>query len=702
MNRTLAHLVTGMLAITAMHMARAEHTTLPEITVSGQASNIDSFILNPRLINAPGADSAHLLRRIPGANVNSNGPLTGIAQYRGMFGERVNTVIGGMHIAPGGPNTMDPPLSYVPRAQLESIQMVRGIAPVSSGNETIGGTLRAEPLRSHFTDTGKVSLSGLLDAGYHGVDNGYGINLFASLANRHHRAHVAASRESGSDTEFDRGTIHPTEYDRNNYRLGYGYRQGVHQIGLAYLRNDTGHTGTPALPMDIMFIKGDLGRADYSGQWGDLAIKAQVTGGHIDHRMNNYQLRTPPNMMGMPMRRFTNAGSDSFGYGLDASLAFAGGVLKLGVDGDLASHDADIFNPGSAAFLIRNYNDIQRDVYGFFGEWQRDLVKDWHLQLGLRYTRVAMDAGTVSAAGLPAMPLAQANILAANFNASERNQADNNVDVVINLRHTLRADLDIEAGIGRKTRSPSYQQRYLWLPLESTGGLADGNNYIGNINLHPEVAYQFELGLDWHRESFYLSPRAFYHHVNDYIEADAGPATGAARMFHTLITAMTGSSARLLQFANVDARLYGVDAEMGYIFGPAWRIDGTVSYVQGERRDNGDNLYRIAPLNARFTLTHNHGNWSTKLETVLADNKDAVSAVTNERKTPGHILFNLSGRYALPHSGFSIQAGIDNLLDKTWRDHLGGINRVSNSDVPQLQRIPGPGRNLYASLSYHW
>jgi len=34
-------------------------------------------------------DSASVLKDIPGANVNSNGLITGIAQYRGMYGDRV-------------------------------------------------------------------------------------------------------------------------------------------------------------------------------------------------------------------------------------------------------------------------------------------------------------------------------------------------------------------------------------------------------------------------------------------------------------------------------------------------------------------------------------------------------------------------------------------------------------------------------------
>ena len=79
------------------------------------------------------ADSAQLLKKAPGAAVNGNGPLSGIPQYRGMFGPRVGVQLNGTQLAPAGPNWMDPPLSYAAAAQLESLQLYRGIAPVSAG-----------------------------------------------------------------------------------------------------------------------------------------------------------------------------------------------------------------------------------------------------------------------------------------------------------------------------------------------------------------------------------------------------------------------------------------------------------------------------------------------------------------------------------------------------------------------------------------
>ena len=57
-------------------------------------------------------DLANWLTSVPGANVNSNGPVTGIAQYRGLYGDRLSATLNGHTIIGAGPNAMDTPLSY--------------------------------------------------------------------------------------------------------------------------------------------------------------------------------------------------------------------------------------------------------------------------------------------------------------------------------------------------------------------------------------------------------------------------------------------------------------------------------------------------------------------------------------------------------------------------------------------------------------
>ena len=691
--------------LSAASVVNAEHpVSLSELVVSGEYSGFDKYVIDPDLTNAPAADSAQLLKKIPGANVNSNGSVTGIAQYRGMYGDRVNVLMDGIKISSGGPNAMDTPLSYIPRAQLENLEVIRGIAPVSSGNETIGGTIRATSTRSGFSDGEEIEFHGKASVGGHSVDSGYDVSTLMSLANQNHRMHVSGSRQDSDDYAFADGDVTPSEYDRNSYEVGYGYKKEDHEFGLEYVRNDTNESGTPALPMDIIYIDADIAQGNYEGTWNQVDIESKVYWSQIDHKMSNFHLRSPPLIMGgaMTMQRFTLADSEDYGYGINATMAFAGGKLELGTDGHLADHDADIFNPMDNSFLIENFRGVNRDVFGIFGEWQRELATAWDLELGLRYTHVNMDASTVSATGFPmAMMQMNANMLAAEFNAADRSKKDDNIDAVIKLTHSLRKDTNIELGFARKTRSPSYQERYLWLPLQSTGGLADGNNYIGDINLDPEVSYQFELGLDWRNRRAYFAPRAFFHHVDDYIQGiDVSNAT--AIMFHTMAAGMTGSNAKLLQFANIDARLYGVDADFGYHLNHNWHLDGAISYVKGERRDNGDNLYRISPANISLGVTHQQNNWVTTLETVTYLKKDDVSEVTNELETAGYVLLNIYGNYNVPDNGFTITAGIDNLLDKDYAPHLGGVNRVRDVDVPVGERVPGTGRNVYASVNYEW
>ncbi|MDQ7072454.1 MAG: TonB-dependent receptor plug domain-containing protein [Gammaproteobacteria bacterium] len=85
------------------------------------------YVLPKAAISIP--DAGQLLKKLPGANINRNGPLTSIAQYRGLFGDRVNVLIDGVKINSAGPNSMDTPLSYIPASRLESISIYRGIRP---------------------------------------------------------------------------------------------------------------------------------------------------------------------------------------------------------------------------------------------------------------------------------------------------------------------------------------------------------------------------------------------------------------------------------------------------------------------------------------------------------------------------------------------------------------------------------------------
>ncbi|PHS69974.1 MAG: TonB-dependent receptor [Methylophaga sp.] len=656
---------------------------LPTISVEGIAGEETPYSLPSYPIASP--DAGDLLKRLPGANINRNGPLTSIAQYRGLFGDRVNVLIDGMNITSAGPNSMDSPLSYIPAARLKDISIYRGIAPVSSGIETIGGTVVAHSKKAAFGNSDSIEFHGNAKAGYAENGDNRHTALLAGLANKNHSIHIAGSVERGNDLEFDDGDILPTEHKRDTIGAGYAFKNDHQYIAIQAEHHNTGETGTPALPMDIIYARGE----HYTGQFkntfsngGELTAKLSYQ--KADHEMANYALRTPP---ANSRQAITDVESQAIG------ITYSIASWTLGFDADRSDHNADIFDPNNAMFFVDNFRNVERDRYSIFGE-KTFATNHWEFATGLRYTRVKMDAGTVSSS----MGMAPAITLRDNFNNSDREQNENLVDLVISASHSLSAQLDFVTGIARKERAPSYQERYLWLPLESTAGLADGNNYIGNIELDSEVAYQLELGFDWHSPRFTVSPHLFYHHINDYIQGT--PSTNAAA---NMISAMMAPNKPApLQFNNVDAKLYGIDANWSYAIASSWQLEGTVSYVRGKRRDTGDNLYRIAPLSARTMLSYVQSNWliSVEAETIASQHK--VSAENHEQKTSGYALFNLSGNFQ-PTQDVTVSAGINNLFDRGYENHLGGYNRISdNPDIAQGDRLPGLGRSAYVSVSMDW
>jgi iron complex outermembrane receptor protein len=666
---------------------------LEELVVSGQHDTRTIDVTDTLSISP---DAAELLREAPGANVNTNGPITGIPQYRGMFGPRIAVSLDGNQLAPSGPNWMDPPLSYAVTAQLESLEVYRGIAPVSVAQEAIGGAIDARKRRIDFGNSDAFEFDGKLAGSAQSVNAGYQLDADLQAANRTHRFKVGAMLQEGDDAEFARGEILPSSYERRRYDIGYGLQLGDHSLQVEYGYNDTGESGTPALPMDIDYFEGDLYDVTYRyAPAGRLALTASVYASDLDHGMTNYHLRQPPSS---PARWRQNiATTDNLGFRLQAALADDSGSWTAGIDGFSEEHDSNIDNPNSPMFFVVNFNAAERQVLGAFIERQQELGGSWSGELGLRVNRVSADAGEVN--GTPAM-MPPAERLRDAFNAADRDQSDTNIDVVARVEYSVSDALSLYGGLAQKQRSASYQERYLWLPMEATAGLADGQTYIGNIELDPERSRGVEFGVDFDGGSLSLRPRLFYNRVDDYIQgtplADMHPATTMVRMMNT---ANGTKQADPLQFNNVDAELYGFDMDWRWQLSPNWSLSGLVNYVRGQRRDIDDDLYRIAPANMSNRLTYSANRWNVSVESVLYASQDRVSDTNRERESAGYGIVNLSARWQLTPA-LELAGGVDNVFDKTYRSHLGGYNRASNPDVGIGERLPGYGTNVFARVSY--
>jgi len=686
-----------------------------EVSPSNKASRGgDSARIDPSR-RMPGiGDAAEALRGAPGADFASNGPLSRQTHYRGMFGPRNTVDLDGMRVAPGGPNWMDPPLHYAPRSLIGSIEVNRGIAPVSAGAETIGGAIDVDFEASRFTESAEWTPQGRLTGNIRSADEGFQAGGWFGAGSRHHRVHVLGGGMSGGDVAFQADgdeEIVPTEHEQTHVGVGYGYRSGGHEFSVRVRRHDTDNSGNPSLPMDIRFLDTNLANAKYESRFGDVELEARAFWSGIDHGMDNFSLRRPPDFFTPPPgapppaqaafggtdRRFVLAEADSFGGALEGTAPMAGGEATVGADVFFERHNMRVFDPDSP-FFAEPFNDVRRDRFSAFGEWSGDLAGRWSVTAGARYARVESEAGRGDAP-----PLGPAQALEQAFNRSDRTRGEDLVDWAVEFERPISERATFRLGFARKSRAPSYLERFAWLPLEATAGFADGNNHVGDLDLDPEIAREVDAGIDWRSDEFYFTPRVFYRYVDDYIQ---GTPTSDA---NTVAVSTVNGDRTPLQYANVEAEFFGFDAGFGYRLSRRWRIDGAVNYVRAKRLDIDDDIFRVPPLNGTVSLTREAGRWSVTIRSVWAAAQDNVSRTNGEPPTDGYAIFNALARYRLSDRA-EMRFGVENVFDDFHRDHLAGFNRVAESDVggptaPPARsdnRIPGTGRNFTAAIDYRW
>lgn len=716
---TALALTAPFLAASASLYGQPGAERVEEITVIGRPEFIEKEFTAQR--TGSNVDPAKLMAQVPGGAAANNGPLTGQIQYRGMSGPRINVRVDGMLIHGGGPNWMAPPLHHIPAGLMEELVVEQGIASISTGGG-IGGAATALWKRPDYSNNG-WEFSGDTELAFGSVDEGSSASGIFGASSENQRIYVVGSFDNGDNYDSALGEVATTRYERAVYGFGYGFRSGVHQFEMGVHKIATEDTGTPSLPMDIDWFETEVWNFSYRTELSGVGIEARIYGSEIDHGMSNSLLRPAPDFSSLPLPPFVGddkrnvlTDSEERGFKLAFDWALAGGTMLVGLEGKDAVHNATVYDQDFAPFFVNNFNDTDVESLAYFAEWSANVSERLYLEAGARLADVEMSTGQVDAfpARLvdmnPAMwpmgtPPRAVWMLRQNFNNSDRTANDDNLDVVLKSRYQATDNLVVEVGLAQKTRSPIYQERFLWIPLEANAGIGDGNNYVGNINLEPEIARQVELGLDWDYGDFYFSPRFYVRNVDDYIQGV--PATNMAVIG---VSRNANGDPTPLIFANTEARFRGIDLTAGFRLNSNWRVEAIASAVRGEREDIVDNLYRVNPDNARISLFYETPTFSAKLEQVLTDNQDRLSATnTNDPGNPNNS-FLPTGGYSLTNlyltwlvsDNMTIAAGAENIFDRDYVDHLSGFNRVSNSVVPQGSRMFGQGQNVFGRLQYEW
>ncbi|HSO45163.1 MAG TPA: TonB-dependent receptor plug domain-containing protein, partial [Rhodoferax sp.] len=162
--------------------------TLPAVTVQTSkitplpaGTPLDKASLAPKL--AATSDTAVLLSDIPGLNLNGAGGVSSLPAINGLADDRLRIKVDGMDLIASCPNHMNPALSYIDPTQVGALTVYAGIAPVSSGGDSIGGTITVESRAPEFAAPGENAMvKGEVGTFYRSNNNASGANLSASYA----------------------------------------------------------------------------------------------------------------------------------------------------------------------------------------------------------------------------------------------------------------------------------------------------------------------------------------------------------------------------------------------------------------------------------------------------------------------------------------------------------------------------------------
>ncbi|MGD9862768.1 MAG: TonB-dependent receptor, partial [Pseudodonghicola sp.] len=393
---------------------------------------------------------------------------------------------------------------------------------------------------------------------------------------------------------------------------------------------------------------------------------------NVDHVMDNYSLRNPSAMMGMRSPTTT----DTHGGKLEGQFEFGATKARIGVDfqsntrmaygfmGPIAVIEAG--NIANASTL--SWPDVTIAQTGLYAETETELNRKTRLKLGFRYDHVKAEAG--AAAGMPGYTATVPNVYYTAVYGTTFNDArtEDNFGGLIRLEHELNPGVTLFAGLSRSVRTADANERAM------ARGSMGVPSWVGNPDIAPEKHHQLDLGIETVRDSWSLTAAAYVDRVDDYILRDQFTTPG------------------LTFYRNVSAQLSGVEMQASWSRG-GWLVAGDATYTRGQNETDDRPLAQIPPLQGKVSLSYGQDAWRAGGRVNWAMGQDRIDPARDPGQTPGYATLDLFGSYELTENTVLL-AGVDNVLDKTYANHLSR----SNVFDPTVTQVNEPGRSVYLRL----
>lgn len=660
------------------HTANAAVTELsPSVITAVAQSSPLTVVTDPKQPRQPipASDGADYLKTIPGFSAIRNGGTNGDPVLRGMFGSRLNILTNGTTMLGACPARMDAPTSYISPETFDKLTVVKGPETVIWGPGASAGTIRFDREPERFGELG-MRVNGSLVAGSNGR---FDRVLDAAAGGPLGYVRVTGNKSQSDDYEDGSGNTVPSRWNKWNGDVAVGWTPDADTLVELTAGKGDGEARYAGRGMDgSQFKRESLGLRFEKSNIGEVLdkLEAQVYYNYADHVMDNYSLRTPSGtgMMAGPMA--SNVDRRTLGGRLAATWRWDDFKLITGVDAQTNEHRE------RSGMGINTYDEQPWDKdavfhnYGAFGELTWYAADRDRVITGARLDRASVkDYRQTTGSGMMAMPNptaddTRADTLPSGFARYEHDLADTPTTLYV--------------GLGHVQRFPDY-----WELFSPDKGPTGSVNAFDSIK--PEKTTQLDFGAQYEDEKLKAWASGYVGVIRDYILFDYLPG---------------GMMGRTSQARNVDARIMGGELGAAYALTSNWTADGTLAYAWGKNTTDDTALPQMPPLEARFGLTYEEGDWSAgglwrvvAHQGRIAENQGNVVGYDFD-ESPGFAVFSLNGAYKLSKH-LKVSTGVDNLFDKDYAEHL---NLAGNAGfgypANDPESIHEPGRTFWTKVDF--
>lgn len=611
----------------------------------------------------PASDGSDYLKTIPGFSQIRNGGTNGDPVFRGMFGSRLRILTNDSEMLGACPSRMDAPTSYISPENFDVLNMIKGPQTVLWGPGNSAGTIRFEREKPLFTESGMKGNASALTASNHRWDT----NADVSLGNETGYLRVIGNKSRSNDYKDGNGDKVPSKWDKWNADIALGWTPDEYTLLELTAGKGDGEARYAGRGMDgSQFKRESYGLRFEKSNIGDVLdkIEANAYYNYADHIMDNYSLRSPSgggmgghmgmghgghSMMNMPMKMRVDR--ETMGGRVMGTWLWTDYELRAGADMQTNKHRSK----NTAGWV----KDAQFQDYGVFSELTWQATAQGKVVSGARLDRVIVENNKeIGSSG-------RNTVMPAGFARYE---------------HSLEnTPVMLYAGVGYTERFPDYWE--LFSPKMGP----DGTSNVFD-SLKTEKTTQLDIGAKFSHENTNVWVSAYVGRVDDFI-----------------LFRYSASNPRMSQVENVNAMIMGGELGVAQKLSDEWKADASLAYAWGENRTDGKALPQMPPLESRFGLSWEKGDWTTTglVRVVSRQSRVAINdgnvVGKDFSKSAGFTIFSFNTAYKV-NENMKLSAGVDNLFDKTYSEHL---NLAGNSGFGYSSNVPvnEPGRTFWAKLN---